>query len=97
MTSFSTRLFLGFPKTDIFEKILRSADPQLIEMFIQQNSEYLEEISHHDVVYLGKWAGPMTDIKTLTLMELNIYSLLQRIAPDFPVTQTPLKLIPVRS
>jgi hypothetical protein len=87
-------LFLGFPVDPTFTKELSQIDPQLVALFIQNDDNYLKEIVYHDVRYLGKFAGKISDTSDLKLLEANIYSLLKKMIPDYPYENVPLVLFP---
>jgi len=95
MPSFTSSLFLGLPKTETYDQALRAADQELVWIFLSNDGQYLHEVEYQDVKYIGKPVGEITDMKTLLLLESNIYSLLKKLFPDIQVTNTPLKLIAI--
>lgn len=90
---FSAQLFLGFPVDQIFKQKLDQANPNLVNEFIQDDGEYLCELDHQGLRYIGKRLGGMVALPQLEMMEQNIYSLLKRIVPEFPYDEAPLYLI----
>jgi hypothetical protein len=92
---FDYQLFIGFPKDPLFEKELQKANKHLIDQFIRSNGEYLEEINHQGMSYLGKKLGKLSQFSEIVLIEANIYSILKKLVPDFPYDETPLILFPI--
>lgn len=90
----TAKLFLGYPISETYQKLLHAVDANLLQMVLREHE--LHEVTHLDVHYLGKWMGPLTDIKLLTLLESNIYSILQRLTPDHPCKAIPLELIAIK-
>ena len=93
---FGAALFLGFPVDDSFAKTLETVDAQLAALFIRKDaSDYLQEVIYRNVRYFGKFAGEISDIVQLRLLEANIYSLLKKIVPHYQSEKIPLLLFPV--
>lgn len=90
---FSAKLFLGFPVDQIFAHQLDQANPKLVQEFIQADGEYLCELDHQGLRYIGKWLGGIVELPKVEMMEQNIYSLLKRLVPEFPYEEVPLYLI----
>jgi hypothetical protein len=91
-----TQLFLGLPLSDSFLLQLRSLPDSLRELFIQvHSSEYLQEIEHEELGYLGKFLGPSISLSSLELIENNVISLLRKLVPNFPYEENPLLLFAV--
>lgn len=91
---FSVELFLGYPVEGGFAEALGRVDPQLANLFIQGGENYLQQVVHQDVRYLGKFAGEMCDIGRLELLEKNIFSLLKKLIPDYSYESVSLVLFP---
>ncbi len=90
---FQTSLFVLFPVSEAFEKMLQGTNPSLVAMFTQGGDDYLESVEHNGQHYLGKCAGDTADIARITLLEANIGSLLRRLVPDYPYQETPLVVL----
>ena len=91
---FELELFLGFPVDERSRAILSKADPKFISLFIQADSSYLQEVVYQDRHYLGKFAGKINESSKLDLLSENIYSLLNKVMPDYPCQNVPLVLFP---
>lgn len=92
---FDYQLFIGFPKDPLFENELQKVNPHLIKQFIHPHGEYLEEIHHEGMAYLGKKLGKLTKISEISLKEANIYSILKILVPEFPYDEIPLMLFTI--
>lgn len=98
-----SNLFLGFPIDSSFDQLIKQLNPHIINFFIGSNRsnglneeyEYLTKITHQDVHYLGKYVGQLCDIETLELVENNIFSLLKKIVPNYPYSESQLLLFPI--
>ena len=92
---FSMALFLGFPVDASLSEALESVDSKLAVLFLENNdAHYLKEVVYQDVRYLGKFAGEITNLANLTLLEANIYSLLKKVVPDYSFRKNSLVLFP---
>lgn len=89
----TAELFLGFPVDGLFAGQLEKTNPHLVREFINETGEYLLEIQHHQMRYIGKKAGFIIELPKLELLQKNIYSLLKRLVPNFPYEETPLYLL----
>lgn len=85
-------LFLGFPLDVSYEKTLHKMSPEQRQFFVGCENSYLKEVLFEDVWYLGKFAGSLTTLTDLHLLEKNIYSILNKITPHYPYQDTPLIL-----
>lgn len=92
---FNIQLFLGFPIDQLFAKKLDRVNQNLISEFIKDEGDYLREVQHNGVLYVGKEIGKITEYQKLELLEQNIYSLLKKLVPDFPYDEAPLYLFPM--
>ena len=92
---FDYQLFIGFPKDPIFQQELQKANDHLMNQFINTHGEYLQEINHQGMQYLGKKVGKLATFSDITLIEANIYSILKKLVPHFPYEETPLMLFPI--
>lgn len=88
-------LFLGFPVDRNFQERLQEIKPELLSLFIGPDPAYLQELSSEEGYFLGKKIGKEIDLENLRLAEENIYSLLKRLLPDYPVKDVSLILFPV--
>lgn len=89
------KLFLGFPVDDDLDLLLKKINPQFKSFFIQNNSDYLQEMTFKNRLYLGKLVENRGSISDLELLENNIYSLLKKIVNDYPFEKKPLLLFPI--
>lgn len=94
---FDRELFFGFPLDPIYIKKLEKINPYLYSQFIGDSEEYLKEVNAEGLRYLGKNLGKITSIAKLELIEANIYSLLERLVPDYPYNETSLYLFSLKS
>ncbi len=92
---FDYQLFIGFPKDPLFEKELRKANSHRTDQFINPQGDYLLEINHHGMSYLGKKLGKLEKFSEITLKEANIYSILKLLVPEYPYEEIPLMLFPI--
>lgn len=91
------QLFLGFPMDDVFLESFEQIDEKVQNFFVREDDQYLQKVTNASgTIYLGKFIGDKTDLEELHDIEANIYSLLKRIAPDYPFHQTPLRLFPAK-
>lgn len=88
-------LFLGYPVDEGFRDLLKAIDPAFYSQFIGNNPDYLQEMKVSHGFFLGKKIGQEVDIERLKLAEENIYSLLKRLLPEYPLKDTPLVLFPI--
>lgn len=93
---FEAQLFLGFPVDELFAQALDKVNPNVIAQFIQDEDDYLQEITHNEMKFLGKPIGKMIALPQLDLLEANIYSLLKKLVQDFPYEEVPLYLFPIK-
>jgi hypothetical protein len=93
---FEVKIFLGFPVEVHLDSMLKEIDPKFLDLFIRKDDTYLQEITHGEKRYLGKFAGKIGTIPSLELLEKNIYSLLRKILPDYPYQETSLVLFPAQ-
>lgn len=92
---FERKLFLGFHVDSRYQAALLLANKQLLTYFISPNSQYLQEYFHQNQRYIGKFLASPTETGQLELVNSNIYSLLDRLVPDYPYAESPLWLFPV--
>ncbi|MFQ5728768.1 MAG: hypothetical protein ACE5GN_00205 [Waddliaceae bacterium] len=94
---FEVQLFLGFPVDILYSQEMEKANPNVVAQFIRKEGDYLREISHNDMKFLGKEIGKIISLPQLELLEENIYSLLKKVVPEFPYEEAPLYLFPVEA
>jgi hypothetical protein len=88
------RLFIGFPIEGTFSQLLDQVNPTLKKTFIQSEGDYLQEIGHEGRRFLGKSVEGPYEVDALELCQENVYSLLRKLAPEFPFEDHPLVLFP---
>jgi hypothetical protein len=92
---FDLKLFLGFPVSGNFQQQLKKSPSSLFTLLIGNNPAYLEEWEGNEGHFIGKRIGKEIDLDTLRLAEANIYSLLERLVPNYPIKETPLILFSI--
>lgn len=95
MSSFKYVLFLGFPIEPVYQSSLDATNPHAVSLFIRNDSDYLHEVTKKGVRYLGKKLGDFADLSHCELIEANIYSLLQKLVPDYSYDKASLVLLPI--
>lgn len=88
-------LFLGFPLESSFIQELNAVNPNIKSLYIQEGSEYLQQITHEGQAYLGKVIDKMVNTESLELYEANILSLIQKIVPNYPYSGLTLVLFSI--
>lgn len=91
---FDSELFLGFPVDPLFAVALGKTNPFAVKQFLG-GGDYLTDLTHNDMRYLGKFLGKISTLPQLELVENNVYSLLKRVVPNFPYQETPLYLFTI--
>ena len=91
----TVELFLGFPCNSEYLAIFQELPASLVKVFVGEDASYLQKIEMENGSFLGKRIGKEVDVEGLKNLEANIYSLLNRLTPDFPVKETSLVLFPV--
>jgi hypothetical protein len=92
---FERKLFFGFQIDPVFQDALSAVNEELLGIFIRADGEYLQELSHENRCYLGKFVDSPLDLAALELLQVNIYSMLKRLIPNYPYEQSSLWLIPL--
>jgi hypothetical protein len=80
---FESHLFLGVEIDEQLRKQLLYANPHAIELFINGDATYLQEIDHEGRKFLGKVCGRHQLIEALSLVANNATSLIRKLVPDF--------------
>lgn len=88
-------LFLGFPTDASFDKALDNIDANILSIFINNHADYLKEVTHEGIRYIGKYVGGIAHTSQLALLEVNIYSLIKKIVPNYTVETIPLELFAI--
>ena len=83
-------LFLAFPLTSSYEEALATIPFAFREEMIRT---HLQMIEKEEGCYLAKLLGPSTDVETVNLAAVHLYSVLKKLTPDYPCEQHPLRLI----
>lgn len=81
---FDTTLFLGMSLDGELEAALNRLNPHLRALLVQEGSEYLHEATYQGQQYLGKHLGKLQELEQLSLVELNVRSLIKKVAPNYP-------------
>src|SRR5690606_17887881 len=92
---FNAKLFLGFPVDRLFSQELEKIPRPLLERFIGERGEYLVEVQHEGLRFLGKPCPAQVSLQELEQLELNIYSLLKKLVQVVPYNEAPLYLFPL--
>jgi len=95
MNFINPQLFLGFPIGQDYAAKLKSANPHIIALFVQNSGDYLQEVTFKNGKYWGKFVGNIADFSELELIETNIISILKKFVPDYPYDQVPLVLFTI--
>lgn len=90
---FTAHLFYGFPLDSECSHQLNSLNPSLLSSFIRDDDAYLKELIFEGVRYVGKNVGESVDLAELELLDVNIYSILIKLLPNYPCQKTPLVLL----
>lgn len=85
------QLYLGYPVSPQLLAEMHSTNPEMLRQFTHGGA-YLQEIHFQGTTYLAKPVDPHPTLATLDLLEMNIYSLLQKLSSRFPFHQTPMIL-----
>jgi hypothetical protein len=83
---FDLKLFFGIVIDQEMKAHLEEVSPFLKNALIQNNEDYLQEITFENVTYLGKNLGKFINAQNLDMVEKNIISLLQKLLPNYPFT-----------
>ena len=86
------QLFLGMPVDD--NMIVRLKASKDYKRYLSPDSDYLTEVNGEHGCFIGKKIAQSIDQESLQNIQANIYSLLSKLAPDFPFKTIPLVLFP---
>lgn len=87
-------LFIGYPLDRDLEAALFDLSEES-QFFVGENPIYLQEGSFQGHSYLGKKLSPFQYLENINLVEENIYSLLNRLFPNYPFQPAALQLFPL--
>ena len=93
--SFERKFFFGYLVEDVYQNLLSSVNNSLLDLYIKNGGEYLQEEIFQNKRYLGCYSSSPADIPHLELLESHIFSLLKRIIPNHPYDNSSLVLFPV--
>lgn len=89
-----SELFLGFPVKEDFSHLLKELKKEQLALFIgESDNAYLEQIEIAGRKFIGKKVGEEAHLESLIGVESHIYSILNKIFPDYPSKNTPLILL----
>lgn len=86
-------LFLGYPVNPLLEEKLQRANRTLLTLFTS-GGDYLEFLQLEDMRFLGKKCPSLPSLQDLEDLNLNIRSLLLRLAPDYLLQDSGNLVIP---
>lgn len=89
------QLFLGLQVSHRLEDALNQKDDFLISSLIGDSSHSLKRIQQGKEFYLGKFIGDIGRLPDLVLLEKNIFSILNKLLPDYNFTDDPLILLTI--
>ena len=89
------KLFLGAEVTDECDQVLKLTNPHLLETFVSEKSEYLQELRLDGTRYLGKCMGEVVNFDDEELVEANVYSLLEKLTSDYDFRKEGLFLLAI--
>jgi hypothetical protein len=89
-------LFFGVQIDAELKKQISSANAYQEQLFFHDASgSYLQEISHHGQLYLGKWLNHTVSPGELALNKTHIHSILAKVVDAFDPDLHPIQLIPI--
>lgn len=86
------QLFLGLPVDASLLARLKSSKDYV--RYLSSESDYLTEVSGEHGSFIGKKLAQSVDQESLQNIQANIYSLLNKLDPEFPFKTIPLVLFP---
>ena len=89
------KLFCGIELNQKISRFLNERPESERSLFIREGDEYLQEVSYHNIPYLGKKLGSTITTKELDLLRNNICSLINRLAPESDCENLPFELFPI--
>lgn len=100
---FEPRLYLGFLLDPLYENQLNQQNSNLVKQFVVSEhlsgscfpEPFLLKKTKDGVVFLGKYIGEGATLSEIELLEAHIYSLLKKLVPGFPYSETTLYIFPV--
>lgn len=85
-------LFFGFPINEKFKARLQEVNPYFLSLFIREGDDYLQQVTFNHEQFLGRKIGQASQLSKLESLQVNIYSILKKLVPDFSVEEIPLVL-----
>lgn len=76
-------LFLGVEIDEELRKQLLYANPHAIDLFINNDPVYLQEVEHEGSRFIGKVCGRHQLIESLDLVTDNATSLIKKLVPEY--------------
>ncbi|MGM0440570.1 MAG: hypothetical protein ACQEP8_05610 [Chlamydiota bacterium] len=92
---FEQEIFIGYHVDKECQKAFDKVNPYVLKTFINNGDNYLKEHFFQGKRYLGKKSTAIANLKDLYLLENNIYSLLKKIANEYPFNEQPLVLLAI--
>lgn len=87
-------LFIGFPLSEDYQFELDQVPSAVKGIFISDHpSDYLQKVTREGIVYLGKKVESPFDLMQSDSTKANIFSLLNKLVPDYPYDEQSLYLM----
>jgi len=90
-------LFFGLPFESEPGIQIDALEETLKKLYINDEEGHLIELTIDKERYLGKKVGNIIDLPHLALLESNIYTLLKKLLPDYPIEDYPLYLVTINN
>jgi|SaaInlStandDraft_3_1057020.scaffolds.fasta_scaffold62950_2 hypothetical protein len=78
-------LFFGLHVDDAVAEHLSSVKDEILSIFVNNANDYLHEVEHCGKKFIGKYLDTLTSLEVLDLLQPHIYSIIQRILPDYEI------------
>jgi len=88
-------LFLGLKVNTLLKQELKKSSSSVLDLFIQDHPEYLQQVAFNGSEYLGKKLGEKLDLSHLDQIQQNIQTLVSRVAPQYVYHHSALVLFPL--
>lgn len=88
-------LFVGYAVDEEFQQALGRANPHALDLFINNNSDYLHRLEGKEGVFLGKFLGRLENLNALEALEANVKSLLLKLVPTLSFQERCLQVVAV--
>lgn len=94
MNPLNVELFLACPLSAELTILLAQVTPYLIDTFISDNGEYLQQVEGPDgQQWLGRFLGASFDLAELDTVVPHVLSLITRLAPNASLTPNDLHVL----